>query len=324
MCFKHKGETSHVFQTVNGVRQGGVLSPVLFTLYTDVLLHRLEDSGFGCTVGQEYFGVLCYADDITLLSPTLYGLQNMLAICEQFGNEYNINYNPKKTVCLCFCGKQLHQDTNCATLYGKPIPWSSSAKHLGNIVSADLSDTADIQRKKCDFIGRVNSLVSNFKSVPRSVCSHVFNSQCCHFYGTEVWNLQNSTVKSFHVAWRKAIRRMWYLPNMTRSVILPHLVKSDTIEIQLAKRFMSLYKMVWRSNNDRLKNLLQISQHALPNGLVASNMAYAHTQTMDNAACYKDRANVIRDITQVIEGHLHIDNFAIYDLKDIMHYAAVF
>ena len=45
---------------------------------------------------------------------------------------------------------------------------------------------------------------------------------------------------------------------------------------------------------------------------------------MDNAACYKDRANVIRDITQVIEGHLQIDNFDIYELKDIMYYAAVF
>ena len=113
-----KGETSNVFQTVNGVRQGGVLSPVLFTLYIDILLHRLEDSGFGCTVGQEYFGILCYADDITLLSPTLYGLQKMLAICEQFSYEYNINYNPKKTVCLCFSGKQLPQDADCATLYG--------------------------------------------------------------------------------------------------------------------------------------------------------------------------------------------------------------
>ena len=50
-------------------------------------------------------------------------------------------------------------------LYGKCLPWCNSAKHLGNIVRADLKDDDDIQLKKCDFIGRTNSLIANFKEV---------------------------------------------------------------------------------------------------------------------------------------------------------------
>ena len=55
--------------------------------------------------------------------------------------------------------------------------------------------------------------------------------------------------------------------------------------------------MVYRSNYDLLKNLLQINQHVLPNGLVVSKIAYTNIQTMDNAEFYKYRANVIIDIT---------------------------
>jgi hypothetical protein len=239
-----KGETSTFFNTVNGVRQGGVISPILFTLYIDVLLQRLKASGFGCMVGQAYFGTVCYADDITLLSPTMCGLQSMLRICENYGSEFNIKYNPKKTVCVCFSKTHVAEMTGHIKLYGEQLPWSTSAKHLGNIVNGNLSDLSDIQSKRRDFINRVNSLIANFKSVSRSICSHVFNSQCCHLYGTEIWNLQDKSVEPFYVTWRKAVRKLWWLPNMTRSDILPHLVNSESIQVQLCRRFLGLMRMV--------------------------------------------------------------------------------
>ena len=44
---------SNGFNVSNGVRQGGILSPYLFSLYLDGLLEELADSGVGC------FGVHC-------------------------------------------------------------------------------------------------------------------------------------------------------------------------------------------------------------------------------------------------------------------------
>ena len=58
----------------NGVKQGGVLYPLLFSIYTDSLLKRLEESGVGCHMGGHFTGALAYADDITLLSPSMPGL----------------------------------------------------------------------------------------------------------------------------------------------------------------------------------------------------------------------------------------------------------
>ena len=72
---------SHPFRILAGVRQGGVLSPVLFALYIDGVIRRLESSGLGCKIHGLYVGCILYADDIILLAHTSVALQNMLDLC---------------------------------------------------------------------------------------------------------------------------------------------------------------------------------------------------------------------------------------------------
>ena len=93
---------SRYFNVGNGVKQGGVLSPILFNLYIDGLLIRLQKSGVGCHMNNIYMGALSYADDITISCPSLYGLSIMLDICNNFANEHFITFNTKKTVCIKF------------------------------------------------------------------------------------------------------------------------------------------------------------------------------------------------------------------------------
>ena len=45
-------------------------------------------------------GILEYADDVTLLSPSIRGLNRMLSICEEFSKEYFIKFNSKKSICI--------------------------------------------------------------------------------------------------------------------------------------------------------------------------------------------------------------------------------
>ena len=70
----------------NGVKQGGYLSPNLFSVYVNNLITKLRNSNLGCRYGNEYMGVYYYADDISLLSPTFTGLNEMFNICEDFAD----------------------------------------------------------------------------------------------------------------------------------------------------------------------------------------------------------------------------------------------
>jgi len=55
-----------------GVRQSGVLSPYLFSLYIDGVIQDLRKSGYGIYVGNIFTGCILYADDIILLSCSYY------------------------------------------------------------------------------------------------------------------------------------------------------------------------------------------------------------------------------------------------------------
>ena len=74
-----------MFHVSNGVRQGSVLSPVLFAVYLDGLLAELSGSGVGCYWGSLFAGAFCYADDIiVLLAPRASTLTTMLDICSSY------------------------------------------------------------------------------------------------------------------------------------------------------------------------------------------------------------------------------------------------
>ena len=72
---------SDVISLQCGVRQGGVLSPVLFTIYVNDVIMALSASGYGCYFHGMFVGCFMYADDLLLLSPSLCDLQLMIDIC---------------------------------------------------------------------------------------------------------------------------------------------------------------------------------------------------------------------------------------------------
>ena len=77
MCKTWNGVLSEFFHTQNGVKQGGIRSPLLFCVYVYELLNRVNGSGIGCNVGHLSYAGLGYADNVALLTPSIQALQEL-------------------------------------------------------------------------------------------------------------------------------------------------------------------------------------------------------------------------------------------------------
>ena len=77
---KWNGSCSRSFRVSNGIRQGAVSSPILFSIYINDLFFILRSSGLSCRIHAAFFGCLGYADDLLLLSASRSGLQSLVII----------------------------------------------------------------------------------------------------------------------------------------------------------------------------------------------------------------------------------------------------
>ena len=81
MCMNQKcyvkwvNELLEPFTGADGVKQGAVLSTMLFSIYTDNLFKELKQLGQGCHVGPTFALAFGYTDDVALIAPSLYALK---------------------------------------------------------------------------------------------------------------------------------------------------------------------------------------------------------------------------------------------------------
>lgn len=239
------GVVSDYFSVSNGVKQGGVLSPVLFCTYVDKLLYDLSASGFGCYIGECFVGALAYADDIVLLAPSATAMRKLLHICDNYASAYHVKFNALKSKCLYFGRKKgacLVSDSHASCIFtvgGNDIENVDHFVHLGHVFNSQLHDSVDIERCGNMFVRQTNNVLCYFSKLDSLMKYNLFKSYCTSFYGAELWSLQNSDITSFSVLWRKAIRRVWSLPCNTHSFLLPLISHCLPIIDELCRRFVN-------------------------------------------------------------------------------------
>ena len=164
--------TYNAFKTSNSVKQGAVLSPILFTLYIDLLLSRLKSCGFGCYIGQSFVGTLGYADDIVLLAPTRYSLSRLSKECELFSEEYLLTFNANKSNYSVFSHVGDNVSTNIIFMNNQ-IASSDSSVYFGNVIGPNIS-TKRGEASIADFNRKINVLLSSFHNVSTNCLYKIF------------------------------------------------------------------------------------------------------------------------------------------------------
>ena len=134
-AIKYGNQRSKFFEFNRGVRQGCILSPLLFYLYLNEFPHLLESRDTDPVKLPNGVALYClfYADDLVLISTSAAGLQKQINILQQYCEKWLLTINLKKTKTLIF-QKQNRKSTREKYLFllnGKEIDNVADYTYLG-------------------------------------------------------------------------------------------------------------------------------------------------------------------------------------------------
>ena len=339
LCVKWNDTSSDTFGVTNGVRQGGILSPLLFGIYIDELLCKLQNSGFGCQIGHLYVGALGFADDLILICPTESGIQKMLKICESYAADHDLVFNGAKSKLLIFNPQKVYESDPKLELNGELIPNVKSAVHLGNILHV-INNQECIDEGIKKFNTQANIFLSRFKSCSPSVRSKLFQQYCMSLYGCQLWPLWSNKIDILKTKYSIALRRVWSLPARTHRNLLPLISGIQPLEVAIQSRIFKFVKTLEESENEIVKYIVNYAATA-PGSILGRNirilsskMNKTYQEMVDMSApkvreflfdlwsreVYEEyilRAEVIKELLLVKEDLLFID-FGFHRMMDII------
>ena len=218
--------------------------------------------------------------------------------------------------------------------------------NLGHIFSANLLDGDDIVAHRNSFIGQTNTFLGNFSKVDVSVRNMLFKSYCSSHYGAELWDLSNSKIEDYCIAWRKGLREVWKLPHDSSCLYVALVSNTVPLLDELCRRVMNFMYTCLHCDSNFVRSIVSHGIAAGTSSPIGRNAAFCslrYNMRVDSIGDNKltgghwfelfnsklnidsiDRATALREIIYVREGLYEFSNsdFGIDDAKTLIRLLA--
>ena len=196
------------FECISGVRQGCVLSPLLFSIFLSELQTELMNSGSrGIDIFADDLGIflLMYADDIVLVSDSVLDLQRKILCLENYCKKWGLTVNMDKTKVVVFKNGGFIKSTEKWYYKGREILVESCYNYLGVIVSATLHWTKCVENlsgKALRAMAAIRKLYFRLHGIPATTLFRIFDTKVkpILLYGSEIWGFQRyEVIEKVHI-----------------------------------------------------------------------------------------------------------------------------
>ena len=199
---------------LQGVRQGCLISPTLFSIYAEeMMINALEGMEKGIKVGGTRVRDIRFADDQAMIANTEEELKEIVDAMNMTATAYNMKINVDKTKVMCISKRPKRMNV---WLNGKKIEQVRRFVYLGAVITEEGSTKEDVNIRiamaKRKFIEKREILSSDLDSDTRKrmVKALIWSVAT---YGAETWILNKETEKklrSFEMwCWRRLMKVKW-------------------------------------------------------------------------------------------------------------------
>jgi hypothetical protein len=211
-CVKWENYFSDFFQLKCGVRQGGVLSPYLFSVFMDDIISVIHNIPSGCHLGCVNCSIFLYADDILLVAPSISSLQHLINTVEHFLSSHEMILNAKKS-CSLRIGPRFNDICQpVCTTGGTAIQWVNNMRYLGVQLVAAKTFRVSLADNVKSYYAAVSSLHCKLKGSASEECYiKLIYAKCVPIllYGLEACELKQSQVRHLDFLTHRTFMRVF-------------------------------------------------------------------------------------------------------------------
>ena len=313
-CVKIGNQISNFFSRTQGVKQGCILSPLLFNIFLSDFqkdIEKEENEPVEITTGDP-LGCIIWADDILLLAKSEVGLSNMLNTLKTYTEKNGMNINVDKTKVMVFNKNGRHIRKSFP--YGEnKIDSTRQYKYLGFLITpsgeinSGLKDLKD--RALRAFIKVKKKMGLLFQQFPL-VSLKLFDTlvRPILLYASDFWGIlkppKNNPVESIHYMFCKHL-----LGVQKQTTNIAVLLELGQIPLNLNAKKMAI------------KNWERISLKKTANKLVMKSYEFAIEENLNWPHLIQNKLTEI-GMMQSFEGGSEIHVKAFSRMRDIFHQEA--
>lgn len=199
-----------------GVRQGCVLSPLLFNVYSEAVFQQaLSDCSEGITINGEILNNLRFADDTVIVTNNIGDLQSMMQRLNMCCREFGLKMNLKKTKFMIISKSNIANTR--LDIEHTEIERVVAYKYLGTWITSNVDQTKEIK-------ARVEVARSSFFKLKKFLTCRDLSLEIrmrmlrCYVFSVLLYGLEAWTLKEVHMnklaafelwCYRRILRISW-------------------------------------------------------------------------------------------------------------------